>query len=157
MRAQEWARNGQVSSVDSGRNVSINASKQVVHRWIELWNERGVDGVDEIFTNDFSDGQLAAQLGQPVSLELLKASLRGLIEAMGHAQFEAHEMIAEGDQVVVRWTVRGVHQGTLWGLPPTGEPFAIEGVNIFRVRDGKIAERRSFLDPAGVLDVLQAG
>jgi steroid delta-isomerase-like uncharacterized protein len=136
------------------RNVTVEANKQVVRRWTELWNQRGVDGVDEIFADDFRDEQLAARLGQPLSLDLFKASLRGLIEAMGHAQFEEHEMIAEGDQVVVRWTVRGVHQGTLWGVPPTDQPFAIEGVNIFRVHDGKIVERRSFLDPAGVLALL---
>lgn len=44
--------------------------------------------------------------------------------------------------------------GAIWGASPTGRPFAIEGANIFRVRDGKIVERRSFLDPAGVLALL---
>jgi steroid delta-isomerase-like uncharacterized protein len=136
--------------------MSVDANKHAVQRWIELWNERGADGVDEIFSTDFHDEQLAQALGQPVTLELFKASLRGLIEVMGHAQFEAHEMIAEGDQVVVRWTVRGVHQGTLWGLAPTGEAFAMAGVNIFRVVDGKIVERRSFLDPANVLGLRPA-
>jgi predicted ester cyclase len=86
-----------------------------------------------------------------VTLDDFKTSLRALVEAMGHAQFEVHETVAEGDVVVVRWTVHGVHQGVLWGRPPTGEPFAIEGVNIFRVRDGRIVERRSFLDPVGIV------
>ena len=56
--------------------------------------------------------------------------------------------------VVVRWTVRGVHQGPLWGFPETGEPLAIEGVNVFRVRDGMIVERLTFLDPAGLLGLV---
>jgi predicted ester cyclase len=73
---------------------------------------------------------------------------------MGNPQFEEHEMVAEADQVLVRWTVRGIHEGTIWGAPPTGKPFAIEGANVFRVRDGKIVERRSFLDPTGVLALL---
>jgi steroid delta-isomerase-like uncharacterized protein len=137
--------------------VSIEANKQVVSRWTELWNEKGVGGVDEIFADDFRDEQLAARLGQPVTLESFKASLHSLMQAMGHAQFEEHELVAEGDQVIVRWTVRGVHQGMLWGLPPTGKAFAVDGVNIFRVRDGRIVERRSFLDPGGVLGLLETG
>ena len=131
--------------------MGIDENRAVVSRWIELWNVAGPDGVDEVFAEDFHDEQLAERLNGPVTLEAFKVSLRGLMEAMGHAQFEQHETIAEGDSVAVRWTVRGVHQGSLWGMPPTGEPFAIEGMNVFRVRDGRIVERRSFLDPSGVL------
>jgi steroid delta-isomerase-like uncharacterized protein len=134
--------------------VGIEENKQVVHRWTELWNDRGADGVDEVFAPEFQDEQLAAHLGQPVSLELLKESLQALSKVMGNPQFEEHEMVAEADQVLVRWTVRGIHEGTIWGAPPTGKPFAIEGANVFRVRDGKIVERRSFLDPTGVLALL---
>jgi steroid delta-isomerase-like uncharacterized protein len=135
--------------------VSLDANKQVVTRWIKLWNEQGVAGVDEIFADDFRDAQLSTALGRPVTLELFKSSLRSLIEAMGHAQFDEHELLAEGDQVMVRWTVRGVHQGLLWGLPATGKAFALEGVNVFRVRDGRIVERQSYLDPGGVLGLFE--
>jgi steroid delta-isomerase-like uncharacterized protein len=135
--------------------MTLDANKQVVRRWIELWNERGVDGVDEVFGSDFRDDQLAASRGQPITLDLFKASLQALIEAMGHAQFEEHELIAEGDEVMVRWTVRGVHQAPMWGAPPTGKPFAIEGINIFTVRDEKIVARRSFVDPAALVALRQ--
>ena len=130
--------------------------KAVVRRWIELWNERGVDGVDEAFAEDFRDEQLSARLGQPVTLELFKTSLRALTESMGHAQFDEHEMIAEGDRVVVRWTVRGVHHGPIWGLTATGKSFEIEGVNIFSVRDRRIIERSTFLDIASALIQLRS-
>jgi steroid delta-isomerase-like uncharacterized protein len=140
-----------IRSVILTPKMTLDANKQVVRRWMELWNERGVDGVDELFGSDFRDEELAASRGQPITLDLFKASLQALIEAMGHAQFEEHELVAERDQVMVRWTVRGVHQAPMWGASPTGEPFAIEGINIFTVRDGKIVARRSFLDPAGMV------
>jgi ketosteroid isomerase-like protein len=95
--------------------------------------------------------ELRAKHLVPVTLELFKASLQALIETTGHAQFEEHEFIAEGDDVMVRWTVRGVHRAPMWGAPPTGKPFAIEGINIFTVRDGKIVARRSFVDPAALV------
>jgi steroid delta-isomerase-like uncharacterized protein len=134
--------------------MGIDENKAVVHRWTELWNSGlEADGVDDVFASDFTDAQLVARTGEPVTLDSFKGSLRAVSDAMGHPTFEEHEMIAEGDSVLVRWTVRGTHLGTLWGLPPTGKPIAIEGVNIFRVLDGRIVERRSFLDPAGILSL----
>lgn len=50
------------------------------------------------------------------------------------------QMLAEGDRVMVQWTFRGVHQGDLDGLPPTGKQVTWSGINIFRLADGKIAE-----------------
>lgn len=127
------------------------ANKAVVRRWIELWNTRGADGVDEVFAPHFRDAQLEQRLGEAVTLETFKQSLRILQGSIGHAQFEEHEMLAEGDRVMVRWTMHGTHQGPLWGLAPTGRTFALDGVNIFRVEDGRIIERLSFVDTASLL------
>jgi steroid delta-isomerase-like uncharacterized protein len=134
--------------------ATLEDNKAVVSRWTELWNSCDPEGVDDVFADDFYDEQLAGRCGGQVTLDTFRASLRALTDAMGHAHFEQHEMIAEGDSVMVRWTVRGVHQGPIWGIRATGKPLAIEGVNIFRVRDGRIVERRSFVDPAGVLGLL---
>jgi steroid delta-isomerase-like uncharacterized protein len=156
MTAEGQSGNVAVPPLDMlARAVSTEENKQVVRRWIELWNQKAADGVDEIFAEDFQDEQLTAFVKAPVSLEVFKASLQALVAGMGHAQFEEHEMIAEGDQVMVRWTARGVHQGSLWGLAPTGKPIAMPGVNIFRVRDGKIVERWSFIEPGAILNLAQ--
>lgn len=127
------------------------ANKAVVRRWIAGWNERGADAVDELFAPDFADQQLAQALGGPVTLDGLKGRLRALEGALGRAQFEEQEMIAEGDRVVVRWTMEGTHGGAYLGLLATGRPFRVDGVNIFRVVDGRIAERWSFLDVPALL------
>jgi hypothetical protein len=50
------------------------------------------------------------------------------------------EMIAEGDRVLVRWTLQGTHRGEYLGLPPTNRRVTYSGVNIFRIAEGKIAE-----------------
>ncbi|HMK16387.1 MAG TPA: ester cyclase, partial [Methanomicrobiales archaeon] len=50
------------------------------------------------------------------------------------------DMMAEGDRVTCRFTARGVHNGEFMGLPPTGKQIAMTGIEIFRLRDGKIAE-----------------
>ncbi len=122
------------------------ANKAVVRRWIAGWNERGANAVDELFAPTFTDQQLARAIGGSVTLDGLKAWLRALEGALGRGQFVEQEMVAEGDRVVVRWTVEGTHQGPYLGLPATGKSFRVDGVNIFRVVEGLITERWSFVD-----------
>ena len=129
---------------------SKDENKTIVRRWIELWNTKGADGVDDVFAPDFRDPQLEQRLGQRITLEIFKDSLRALQGSMGHAQFDEQEMLSEGDRVMVRWTMRGTHQGPLWGLPPSGRSFALDGVNIFRIEGERIVERLSYLDVASL-------
>ena len=50
------------------------------------------------------------------------------------------DLMADGDRVTCRFTARGVHNGEFMGLPPTGKEIRMTGIEIFRLRDGKIAE-----------------
>lgn len=52
------------------------------------------------------------------------------------AHFEAEEIFGAGDRAVVRWRYS-------WG--GAGEPGHIRGVDIMRVRDGKVAEKLSYV------------
>jgi len=50
------------------------------------------------------------------------------------------DIMAEGDKVTARFTARGVHKGEFMGLQPTGKAITMTGIEIFRVKEGKIAE-----------------
>ena len=63
-------------------------------------------------------------------------------------------LIAEADKVVVRWTARGTHRGE-WVTPlgtilPTGKRVTFTAIHIFRIADGKIAERWAEEDVLGL-------
>ncbi len=69
-------------------------------------------------------------------------------------------LIAVGDKVVVRWTMRGTHLGEWpapWGsIPPTGKPVTVSAIHIFRITDGKIVERWAQVDTLGILQQIDA-
>jgi hypothetical protein len=48
--------------------------------------------------------------------------------------------VAEGDTVVTWWTMRGTHLGEFGGVPPTKKPITLRGVNVLRIRNGRIVE-----------------
>lgn len=135
--------------------VSLEGNKAVVRRWIDGWNTQGVEAVDELFSPDFQDRQLAPD-GGAVTLDSFKERLRTLDSMIGPGDFEEQEMIAEGDRVMVRWVLRGTHSGPFLGLPATGRTFSVDGVNIFRISGGRIAERWSFFDLTALLAQLGA-
>ena len=54
--------------------------------------------------------------------------------------FTVNLLIEQGD-LVSNWTVEGTHTGApFYGVPASGEPVAINGTAILRMRDGKIVE-----------------
>jgi predicted ester cyclase len=64
------------------------------------------------------------------------------------------DMIAEGDKVVVRMTMRGTQQGALGGIPPTGKQVAVSTIDIVRIEGGQIAEEWGIDDRLGMLQQL---
>ena len=56
-------------------------------------------------------------------------------------RFTIDDLIAEDDRVTIRWTLHGTNTGPMFGRPPTGQPVELAAIVIFRIADGKIAER----------------
>jgi len=62
----------------------------------------------------------------------------GVMRAMAdECVFETEEIFAAGDRCVLRWLYRWVDGA--------GKPGHIRGVDVFRVRDGKVAEKLSYV------------
>lgn len=60
-------------------------------------------------------------------------------------------MVAQGDLVAEHFVASGTHTGPLFGVAPTGATLTLAGINLFRVRDGRIVERWGRLDEWGML------
>ena len=64
-------------------------------------------------------------------------------------------IFGEGDKVVQIWTTRGVHSGAaLFGFPAKGNELVLTGVNIFRIANGRVAERWGTMDLMGLMQQL---
>src|SRR6266516_801588 len=84
----------------------------------EFWNTGALELLDELFAPDFADHN--APPGLAPGLEGLKQFTLMLRAAFPDIQFSIEDGVAEADKVVTRWTLRGTHQGTFQGTPPTG-------------------------------------
>jgi predicted ester cyclase len=64
-------------------------------------------------------------------------------------------LMAEGDEVWMRFSTSGTHQGALYGVAPTGRRVGVSVVQILKFVNGKWQESWTFADELGFL--LQIG
>ncbi len=62
-----------------------------------------------------------------------------------------NQMVAERDLVSVYWSASGTNTQAAMGLPATGRKIKIDGMTLFRFKDGKIREEWSAWDMLSVL------
>lgn len=127
--------------------MSTEANKTLVRRLIEeVWNTGNYDQLDELAAPVFAES--TKRLNQ-----MTRTTFPDCVDTID-------DLIAEGDKVVVRWTARGTHLGEWlapWGsIPPTGKPVTFSAIHIFRIADGKIAERWAEVDVLGMLQQIDA-
>jgi steroid delta-isomerase-like uncharacterized protein len=103
--------------------------------------------------------------GQPKTEELLdrfisdstlKEHIHQAEAAFPGYEVFAHQMVAEGDIVAVRCTMRGVHKGDFGGIPATGKTLSTDFMIFYRVSDGLIAEHWIQMDMKDMADQLLA-
>lgn len=122
----------------------MESNKEVARRFYEeAFNERHVGVLDELAVTDYEEHDPLP--GQGTGLEGLKERVQMVIDGLD-PHFAIEDMIAEGEKVVVRWTNSGTNSGEFLGMPPTGRSFSIQGIDIYRLADGKLAEHWHVVD-----------
>ncbi len=75
--------------------------------------------------------------------------------AMPDVKWTAEEVIAEGDKVMVRFTMSGTQTQPFMGMPATGKPVSVTAMNIYELKDGRIIREHGLPDLFSML--LQLG
>jgi steroid delta-isomerase-like uncharacterized protein len=129
-------------------------NKAIVRRlFAELWNNGKLSVADEIFTPNYEHHDSSTpDFGHGPDSEKKRATLYRTAFPDLHLTIE--DVIAEGEAVMTRWSCRGTHKGDLNGIAPTGKQFAISGVTVARVSNGKIAEGYVNWDALGLMQQL---
>jgi steroid delta-isomerase-like uncharacterized protein len=141
--------------------MSALDNKSLIRRVAEALNT-GPHGTwreafDALFTTTFMLHDPFAPPGLPSGPEGLKDYMYDpWFAAFPDAQVTIEDLIAEGDKVTLRATVRGTHRGQFMGIAPTGKHVTMTGITIFRVAGGKIAEAWQNLDTLGLMQQLGA-
>jgi steroid delta-isomerase-like uncharacterized protein len=133
--------------------MSVDENKAIVRRFFEeLWNAKRLDRVDEFVAQDYVDGN--ALPGQAPGLDGAKQKWAMYFVGIPDLTATIHDLVAEGDRVVVRFTAEGTHQGRLLGVPATGKRVRVSGISIYRLAEGRLVEHWEEGDRLGLLQQL---
>ena len=135
--------------------MSTEENKALARRSWELASQHNPDALEEVYAADL----VWHEPDQDVQgVEEARQYYSTYLSAFPDLSFTVEDVIAEGDKVVTRWTVRGTHQGEIEEFgPPTGRQLEQEGITIHRIEDGKIVEEwerydlQSFLQQLGLV------
>jgi steroid delta-isomerase-like uncharacterized protein len=135
--------------------VANKKNKDTVLRfWQEVFNERKLEQIDKIFTEDYIYHGAA---GQDVrGREGLKQFLTVYFNAFPDLHAEVEDIFGEGDKILSRAMCRGTHKGNLMGIPPTGKQVAIRVICADRLSGQRVAESFELPDLFGMMQQLGA-
>jgi steroid delta-isomerase-like uncharacterized protein len=114
------------------------ANKALARRFYEAFNRSDMDALDGFVAPDFVDHNPLP--GQAPGLQGLKDAMNMFRAAFPDMRIANEDFIAEGDKVVVRSSARGTNSGTLMGMPPTGKHAELAAIDIWAVKNGRLAE-----------------
>jgi steroid delta-isomerase-like uncharacterized protein len=136
--------------------MSTEGNKALVRRFYEeVWNLGHVDVAVEIFADDYVRHDLRATRAPAGGSGMAKIATE-FRAAFPDMTMRIDLLIAEGDLVAARWTTTGTFSGPWADIVPTGKRASFSGVNIFRIRDGRVVELWNHRDDLGLMQQVGA-
>lgn len=137
--------------------TTTDANKELIREHLDTW----VAGDLETMVAQLADTYATTYTSptgeeRRIDAEGFREIMAGTHKAFSELSYEIHEMVAEDDDVMLRMTYSGIHDGDFFGVAPTGNRFEVEEYLFFHLENGGIAENRWLGDHLGLLRQLDA-
>ena len=127
-------------------------NKAIARRVYEIISTGNFERAEEIVNPEAQDNELLP--GDPPAklIDTFKETFSEAREGFPDLTVSVEDVMAEGDRVTARVTMRGTHRGEFQGIAPTGKRVEVRAIDMFRIREGKIVEHWGHADdPTGYL------
>ena len=118
---------------------TTEATADAVNRFNDAFNARDVDAIMELMTDDvvFENTSPSPDGERHEGQAAVRAFWEAMFASTPHTRFDTEELFAAGDRCAVRWRYS-------W-TDGDGNEGHVRGVDVLKVRDGKIAEKLSYV------------
>lgn len=114
----------------------------------------GVDAgtmLDKYVTDDFVEHEELPGIPAGGGKESAKQQIGMMQAAISGLRFNLQDIVEEGNKVAARVNITGTHTGELMGIPASGGKLDFNAIDIFEIRDGKVAAHWGVTDSAAML------
>jgi predicted ester cyclase len=121
-----------------------DASREVVREYFDALMAKDLDRAVATWEPGSRDSLYG--FADMVAPHGIRGYFAGIFAAIPDFALEVDSMVAEGDQVAVRWRASGTFNGTqkFQGLAPNGRRVELEGLDLLTVSDGKIVSNHAY-------------
>jgi steroid delta-isomerase-like uncharacterized protein len=139
-------------SISAPTGFDVQAFTQ---RYSAAWNACDTDTMAELLTDDivWADPALPEPArGIPAVQEFMRTSFQ-IFPDLRFSEPEPAHLTTDGDLISWAWTMEGTFRGPIDppGFAPTGKRMKVDGVDLWRMRDGRIQDYRAFYDMNGLV------
>jgi steroid delta-isomerase-like uncharacterized protein len=114
--------------------MTIESNKRLMRKFTEFINSASKQMAEELISPEaifFVPGHTEPMRGPAGYLAII-----GMMRAgFPNIQWSLDELVAEDDKVAARFTMRGLHQGEFFGVPPSGKKIEVKAMNFYRIAD----------------------
>jgi len=126
------------SPLEQTPDLVAQNTRAVVERFNEAFNRHDVEGIMQCMTGDcvFENTRPVPDGTRLVGQAAVRRFWEEFFARSSQARFDTEDLFAAGDRCVVRWTYHWVREG---------KAGHVRGVDLFRVRNGQVAEKLSYV------------
>lgn len=119
--------------------TSNTSNKEVVRNYIEkVVNTGDTSTIGEYISDHYTE--IFNNVAHEMGIEGAVRHVAGVRETYPDIELTIDRQFSEGDYVITCYTMRGTHLGEWMGIKPTGRRIEVTGVNVDRVKQGRIVE-----------------
>jgi steroid delta-isomerase-like uncharacterized protein len=94
--------------------------------------------------------------GHEPTLAGFKQKIAGFNASFPDIEYDLRDIVASGDTVATRWFVTGSLQQDFLGIAAAGQTVTVEGMNFYRLEDGRVTDIWTQFDGVGMMQQLGA-
>lgn len=129
-------------------------NKELIREFVdEMFNEGNLDRLEAYVTEDYVE-HAAVGSEDFEGPDAVREYHAGIQTAFPDFEIVIHDLVADGNKVALRSFQTGTHEGPFMDIEPTGETVESSGMAIYRIDDGRLAEKWALVDMLGVMKQL---
>jgi len=135
--------------------MSIENNIQLMGRFVEFINTANEHLAEELIGTDatfYVPGQPEPMRGPNGYLAIIGMMRSGFSDI----QWSLEDKVVEENKVAARFIMTGTHNGTFFGVPPTGKTIKVQAINFYRFSNGQIVEEYGQPDMLSLLQQIGA-
>ena len=134
--------------------AQVTVNIEIITRFEHAFRAADQAAIDELCPPGLVDHNLAP--GEEPTLAGFKQKVAGFKSTFPDLEENLQDIVASGDTVATRWVVTGSQQQDFMGITASGQKIRVEGMNFYRLKDGRVTDIWTQFDGVALMQQLGA-